>query len=181
MSVVMAMVIVGVLMVVVVTMSMSMSMVVSCSAALLLRIRATFGLKGLVHRLHLQAHGAQHVGQHRIGFDLEVVWGQLDGDVAVAQVVGRADQVKRLAVLGVGGDAHELLWRGHHTHPIAVLGHQNVAAAQHLSALQEDRQNAAVLVLGLKAASLAAVPIERDAGCAGKLRWAQAFACDDPL
>jgi hypothetical protein len=39
-------------------------------------------------------HGAQHVGQHMVGLDFQVVGLQLDGHMAVAQVVSGAGQVK---------------------------------------------------------------------------------------
>jgi hypothetical protein len=36
-------------------------------------IGAVFRLKGFVHRHHGHVHGAQHVGQHMVGLDFEVV------------------------------------------------------------------------------------------------------------
>lgn len=58
------------------------------------RIGATFRLEGRCGLLDCQVHGVQHVGQHMIRFDLEVIGLQLDLHMAVAQVVGRAHQIK---------------------------------------------------------------------------------------
>ncbi len=48
---------------------------------------------------HRQVHGAQHVGQHVVGFNFEVVRLQFDLNVPVAQVIGRTGQVKGAAML----------------------------------------------------------------------------------
>ena len=64
--------------------------------------------------------------------------------MAIAQVVGRADQVKGAAVLWARGDAQNGLWRGDHAHHRTVLGHQHIAAAHHLPAWQENTQMASL-------------------------------------
>ena len=79
-------------------------------------VSATLRLKRLRHRHHRHVHGPQHVGQHMVGFDLEVVGLQLNRHMAVAQVVGGAGQVKRRSVLCSSGDAQHVLGRGHHPH-----------------------------------------------------------------
>jgi hypothetical protein len=128
------------------------------------RIGAAFGLEGVLGFGHGQVHGAQHVGQHVVGFDLQVIGLQLDGHVAVAQVVGGAGQVKGGAVLGAGGDHQHRLRRGQHAHQRAVLGHQHVAAAHHGAARQKDAEFAPGAVGGGEAAFLAHVPVELDRG-----------------
>jgi hypothetical protein len=52
-------------------------------------IGAALGLECGLHLGHDQVHAAQHVGQNRIGFDLEVVGLHLECDMPVAQVVCR--------------------------------------------------------------------------------------------
>ena len=74
-------------------------------------VGTVFGLERFVHLGHDQVHAVQHLGQHVVGFDLQVVGLQLDGHVAVAQVVGRADQVERCAVRTAVGDAQHRLRR----------------------------------------------------------------------
>ena len=53
-------------------------------------IGAAFGLERQIGRHHGHVQAAQHVGQHVVGFDLQVIGLQLDGHMAVAQVVGGA-------------------------------------------------------------------------------------------
>ena len=67
-------------------------------------ISAVLGLKCLVHRLHSQVHGAQHIGQHMVRLDLQVVGREFNRHMPVAQVVGRADQIERCSVVGAVGD-----------------------------------------------------------------------------
>ena len=57
-------------------------------------ISPAFGLEGFRHLHHRHVHGAQHVGQHMVGLDLQVVGLQLNRHMAVAQVVSGAGQVK---------------------------------------------------------------------------------------
>ena len=88
-------------------------------------------------------HGAQHVGQHMVGFDFQVVGFELDRHMAVAQVVSRAGQVKGRSVLCAGCDAQHRLRSGLHANERAVFGHQHIAATHHRAAWQEDAQCAA--------------------------------------
>ena len=70
-------------------------------------VGAAFRLEGQVLCRHGEVHGPQHVGQHVVGLDLEVIGLQLDRHVAVAQVVGGAGQVECGAMVGaVGDDQH---------------------------------------------------------------------------
>jgi hypothetical protein len=156
-------------MVVIVTMAVVMAMAVTAG-----RIGAAFGLEGVLGFGHGQVHGAQHVGQHVVGLDLQVIGLQLDGHVSVAQVVGGAGQVKGGAVLGAGGDHQHRLRRGEHAHQRAVLGHQHVAAAHHGAARQKDAEFAPGAVGGGEAAFLAHVPVELDRGGAFEQRAGQA-------
>jgi hypothetical protein len=78
-------------------------------------VGAVLWFKGMLHGLHDQVHGAQHVGQHVVGFNLQVVGLELNGHMAVAQVVGGSDQVIGCAMGLAVGDAQHLL--GRRTHP----------------------------------------------------------------
>lgn len=128
------------------------------------RVRATLGLERRLLRGDDEVHGAQHVGEHVVGFDLQVVGSQLDRHVAVAQVVGGADEVEGRAVLRAVGDAQDRLGRGDHADHAAVFGHQHVAAAHDGAAGQEDAEFAPGGVGGGEAAFLAHVPVEFDGG-----------------
>ena len=139
-------------------------------------VGAALGLEGLLRLMHDQVHGAQHLGQHVVGLDLQMVGLELDRHVAVAQVVGGARQVEGRAVLGAVGDAQHRLRRGQHPHQRAVLGHQHVATAHRGTARQEHRQLAARRIGGREAAFLAHVPVELDSGGAPEQHGRQAAA-----
>jgi hypothetical protein len=57
------------------------------------RVSAAFGLERLLLRCDDEMHTPQHVGQHMVGLDLEVIGFELDGHMPVAQVVGGAHQI----------------------------------------------------------------------------------------
>ena len=139
-------------------------------------IGAALGLKGFLHGLHDQVQARQHLGQHRIGFQLEGVRLQLQRHMPVAQVVGPTHQVKGAAVLRADLHLHQRLRLGHHTAHRAVFGHQHIATAHHGAARQEHAQWAAAAVGGVKAAFLAGVPVQRDAGGALHQHLGQALA-----
>ena len=126
-------------------------------------ICAGLGLKRLTRLHHREVHGAQHFGQHVVGFDLQVIGPELDGHMPVAQVIGRAHEVKGLLVrrvVGAGCDAQHRLRCGHHTQERAVLCEQHVTAAHHGAARQEHAHVAFVGGHGVKAAFLANVPVQ---------------------
>ena len=111
-----------------------------------------------------QVHGAQHIGQHMVGLDLEVVAPEFDLHMPVAEVVGSARQIKGAAVLGARGDAQHRLRCGDHADERAVGGDQHITAAHCGAARQKHAQAAALGVGGVKAAFLAHVPVELDGG-----------------
>ena len=61
------------------------------------RIGARFGLEG-ASLVDDQVHAAQHVGQHMVGFEQQPVRLQFERDVAIAEVVGGAQQIERRAM-----------------------------------------------------------------------------------
>jgi len=113
---------------------------------------------------HDQVHGAQHVRQHMVGLDLEVVGLQFYGHMPVAQVVGGADQVEWCAVFGAVRDPQHGLGRGDHTHQRSVFHHQHITATDHSAARQEHAEYVPGRVGGVEAALLAYIPVELDAG-----------------
>lgn len=66
----------------------SMPMRVSVPA---LCISTRFGFKRLTYCVDDQMHGPQHVGQHMVRFNFEVIRFQFNLHVAVAQMVGGTD------------------------------------------------------------------------------------------
>jgi hypothetical protein len=127
-------------------------------------VRTAFRFKRFLDFVHDQVHGAQHIGQHMVGFYLEVIGFELNRHMAVAQMVGGARQVKGRAVRRAGRDAQHRLRRGNHLDHGAVFGDQHVAAAHQRAARQEHAQLAAQRVGRVEAAFLAHVPVELNGG-----------------
>jgi len=128
--------------------------------ATVVAIGTAFGFKGFGHGHHRQVHRPEHLGQHVVGLDFQVVGLEFDGHMAVAQVVGRAGQVKGRTMLGAGGDAQHVLRRSFDADQRAVFGHQHIAAAHHRTTRQEHPQRTALAVGRIKAAFLAGVPVQ---------------------
>ena len=133
-------------------------------AARLCRVSPGFGLEGRRLFGDDEVHRSQQRGQHMVGFDLQMVRLELDRHVAIAQMVGGAQQVVRRAVLSTVGHQKHLLRRGHDPDQRPVLRHQHVTAACHRAARQEHADRATQRIGGLKAALLPHVPIQGDAG-----------------
>ena len=93
-----------------------------------------FGLEGGLFLRDDQVHALQHLAQHVVGFDLQMVGLQFDLDVPIAQVVGRARQIEGAAVMRAGAHQHDGLRRSVHPYQGAVLGHQHVPAPHHAAA-----------------------------------------------
>jgi hypothetical protein len=87
-------VVVAVAVAVVVVVTVVVTVVVAVLMTMPARIGPGFRLEGGVFLGHDQVHAFQHLPQHVVGLDLEVVGLQLDLHMPVAQVVGRARQVE---------------------------------------------------------------------------------------
>ncbi len=105
------------------------------------RIRPALRLEGRFDVLNRQAEAAHHFGQHVIAGEAQPAGTDLDGDVAVAEVVGGAQEQQRIAAdrLAQG------LGSGDHLDDAAVVRGEPVAAAQHRAAREEQ---AALLAAG---------------------------------
>ena len=81
-----------------VIMRMSVVMVTVTGMRCVFAICAVFRFKRFIHGDDRNVHVAQHVGQHMVGFDFQMVGLQLDRHMPVAQVVGGAGQIEQAAV-----------------------------------------------------------------------------------
>ena len=61
-------------------------------------VGTVFRLEGLINRVDDQVHGTQHIGQHVVGFYFQVIVLEFDRHMAIAQVVGRPNQIEGCAV-----------------------------------------------------------------------------------
>ena len=144
--------------------------------ASVIAIGTVFGFKRLVDLGHLQVHGTQHVGQHMIGFDFQMVGLQLDRHMAVAQVVGSTGQVKGSAVVGIKRDAQHRLRCCQDVQQRAVFTDQHIATPDRGAARQKHTHAATAAVGGFKAAFLPHIPIQLDGVGAFEQRLGQAQA-----
>jgi hypothetical protein len=122
-------------------------------------ISATFGLKGLIDCVHNQMHGSQHVSQHGVGLNLEVIWFEFNGDMPIAQVIGRTSEVEWRAVLRARCDAKQCLRRSFNANQTAIIGYQHITTSNHMTTLQKYGQHTTRRVLNLKAAFLPNIPV----------------------
>jgi len=123
-----------------------MVMVVIVAMAMTLGVGAGLGQEGLLAAFELETTVLQQVGQHRIPEQAQFAGAELQGHMAVAEVVGRLQQRQRLGgphqQQGFGGrlDPH---WR------IAGLPEQPLAGAQWLAPLELEQQVAAAEALAV--------------------------------
>ena len=139
------------------------------------RISAAFRLKAGQRLFDPQAHPHQQQGQHRIGLQQQTIGLQLQRHMAVAQVIGGAQQLERRRAITERDDQHRLR-RGHHPQQRAVFGQQHITTAHHLAARQHHAQLAALFIAGGEAAALAQVPVQRHHRRALDQHGGQAFA-----
>ncbi len=144
-------------------------------------VRTPFGLERRGRFGHVQMHRRQHLGEHRIGFDLQVVGPHFDRDVAVAEVVRRPCEVARRAMGGAGAHDEHRLCGGVHAHQAAVVNDEQVAAANDAAARQENGDAAAAAVGQLEAAAAADIPRQFDRRRAALQRRRDATAAGNAL
>lgn len=163
-------------MVVVVGVRVVVSMVAVAVIGHMAAVSTAFRLKSQISLYHGHVHAAQHVGQHMVGFDLQVIGLQLYRHMAVAQVVGGAHQIKRAAVHRTSRDVQHFLRRCNDAHHRAIFGHQHITTAHCLATGQEHCQFTALVVGSGKAGFLTDIPIELHGGSAFQQNAGQALA-----
>ena len=127
-------------------------------------IRTVLRLKGLFDSLDDQMHGAQHVGKHMVWFYFEVVRFEFNGYMAVAEVVGGANQIVGRSMLRAVRDFEHGLGRRRHSHQRAVFQHKHVATAHHGAARQKNTEGTSQGVGGVETAFLSNIPVQFNAG-----------------
>ena len=94
-----------------------------------------------------------------IGLNFQVIGFQLNRDMAVAQVVSRADQVKRGTVVGSVLNKQDFLCTGYHFYKRTIFRHQYIPAAYQCAPGQEHTQLSASGISGIKSTFLPDIPI----------------------
>jgi hypothetical protein len=123
-----------------------MVMVVIVAMAMTLGVGAGLGQEGLLAAFELETTVLQQVGQHRIPEQAQFAGAELQGHMAVAEVVSRLQQRHRL------GGPHQQQGFGGRLHPhrrIAGLPEQPLAGAQWLAPLELEQQVAAAEALAV--------------------------------
>ncbi|GBH26089.1 hypothetical protein BvRS1_31380 [Burkholderia vietnamiensis] len=116
-------------------------------------VGADFRLERRQRFVDLRAEPAQHVREHRIGFELQVAVADLDRRGPVAEVIRGAHQRERI----VRTPEQHRFGRRDDAHQRAVVGDQPVAVAQHGAARQQDGDVLAGIERGRDAALAAGV------------------------
>jgi len=142
-------------------------------------ISTVLRFKGFAHLRHRQVHGAQHVGQHMVRLNLQVVRLEFNGHMPVAQVVGGADQIKRRAMVGAMGDFQHSLRCGPDLDQRTVMGHQHIAPARHCATRQKDAELSTSGIRRFKAALLTHIPVQFNRAGAFEQGCSQALALGD--
>ena len=66
-----------------------------------------------------------------------MIWFEFYRYVPISQVIGRTREVKRRAVLRTDGNAQQSLRRSFYFNQTAIISHQHIATAHHMTALQK--------------------------------------------
>jgi hypothetical protein len=142
---------------------MMMAIVMGMPVVVRTSTRIAFGLEGQFVLGHDEVHAFEPMPEPRVGFDQQPLRIELHRRVPPAQMVGRAQQVARRAMLGARTHDQHGLGCSLHADERAVFGHQHIAAAQHGARLEPDGEFATGRIPGLEAGHLPLLPTELDA------------------
>jgi len=145
-------------------------------------VGAAFGLERGARLGNVEPEPAQQFAEHVVRLEDEAIVTDFERDMAIAEVVRGAREVERRRARGGarGRDEHGLCERVDDDER-AVLGDEDVAAANDRAARQEHADGATGRVDDLEAALLPRVPVERDGRGAAQQRRREAAAAGDQL
>ncbi len=124
-------------------------------------IRARFRLERHVDMIDASAEALEHIGEHRIVFELQIICADFDGRVPVAEVIRGPCQRERI------GRTHiqHRFRRRDHADQRAIAGNEHIAVAQHRAARQHERDLFAVVECDGKTALAACIKRECERRC----------------
>jgi|ERR1019366_6405958 hypothetical protein len=99
-----------------------------------MRVRPDLRLEGCLFYLHPQAQAANHVVKDVIVVIAQPSTADLQCNVAITQVIGGAEQLRGFAPM----HSRYELRRGAHFDDAAIIGKQEISAAQYLSASDDN-------------------------------------------
>ncbi len=121
-------------------------------------VSARLGLEGRDDAAHLRTQLLKHILENVVGRDAQESGADLHCHVPIAEVVGRAGKLARRAAL----DVHEAFKLCNDRNDTSIRSRDQVAAAQHLAARQQDGNRFARRQLGVKAGFLALLERQRE-------------------
>lgn len=107
-------------------------------------IRAGFRLERHRNLIDGRADALEHIGKHRIVFELQIIGADFHWRVAIAEVISGASQSQRIFRTHV----EHRFRRGDDAHEATVVGDQYIAVAQHSAARQQQRDFFAAIERG---------------------------------
>jgi hypothetical protein len=125
-------------------------------------ISAGLGLKRQRHLFDRRPEPRQHVRQHGIVFELQIIDAHFNRRMPVAEVIRRARQRQHI---GRTNQQHGFRG-GSNTHEAAVVGNEHIAVAQHGAARQHKRDFFARIERRGQTALAAGLERQRQTGCA---------------
>jgi hypothetical protein len=104
-------------------------------------VSTSFGLKRQRRGFDPRAEPCQHRFEHGIGFQLQIIGTDLDGRMAIAEMISSTRERQRVAR---SHNEHGFI-RGDDAHEAAVLGNEHVAVRKHGAARQHERNGFTVV------------------------------------
>gem|GEM_PF-2777668 len=108
---------------------------------------------------HNESHVQYHLLNDMVRFNLQMLCLNFDGNMPIAQVIGRTHEVVGGGVKWTGRNFQEGLWCRFNAKKCTVLTHQNVLSSKHFAPLNENRDFVARGVSGMKATFLSLLPL----------------------
>lgn len=147
---------VAVLMAVVMVGVIAMIMATAAGVAMLVVMDLGLGLERPLDLAHRAALAANQLGQRRILLDIDCIGGDLDRDMAAAEMPGETRQPQRV----LGGDRDQLLRRRPDQHERAVLELDGIPVIQGSRLVEIEQDVAPAIPLERRMASVAAMMVE---------------------
>jgi len=147
---------VAVLMAVVMVGVIAMIMATAAGVAMLVVMDLGLGLERPLDLAHRAALAANQLGQRRILLDIDCIGGDLDRDMAAAEMPGETREPQRV----LGGDRDQLLRRRPDQHERAVLELDGIPVIQRSRLVEIEQDVAPAIPLERGMASVAAMMVE---------------------
>lgn len=137
---------------------MSFVFVTACMCLVAVTISATFGFEGAHYMFDNESHVRYHLLKDVVRFNVQMLRLNFDGNVPVAQVIGRTHEVMGCGVKRTGRNFQKGLWCRFNSKKCTVLTHQHVLCSKHFAPPNKNCDFVARRVSGMKATFLSLLP-----------------------